>query len=296
MQLLLCNLRACSCTTDIFWQPGFPSGLHLDQAACPDMVLNTGDAVGASAGVHRLDEVTTTPVCLPSHHLSSQLGVQGDVTVLQESVHHSFCLQDKLLQYLRQHSEGFPQSCQSLQIEQFSHGQSNPTYLIKVNFICCQAHHAHTTLALKQALAVTEHPQLVVQPTQRLKAGAGIQTTVYADQDWCMHACCALQAANAKYVLRKKPPGRVLASAHAVEREFRVMAALRNTGVPVPAALCLCEDVSVLGTPFYVMAHVQVGFLQVVRKPHMSRQWALPGLPLLWLAAHNQTLRRWANC
>ena len=111
-----------------------------------------------------------------------------------------------------------------------------------------------------------------------------------------MHACCALQAANAQYVLRKKPPGRVLASAHAVEREFRVLAALRNAPVPVPAALCLCENASVLGTPFYVMAHVQVDSLEVVRKPHMSRKWALPRLPLLRLAAHDQTLCSLADC
>ena len=106
-----------------------------------------------------------------------------------------------------------------------------------------------------------------------------------------MHACCALQAANAKYVLRKKPPGRVLASAHAVEREFRVLAALRETPVPVPAALCLCEDASVLGTPFYVMAHVQVRSLEVL----LCRKWAMPGLPLVRLTAHDQTLCRWAN-
>ena len=111
-----------------------------------------------------------------------------------------------------------------------------------------------------------------------------------------MHACCALQATNSKYVLRKKPPGRVLASAHAVEREFRVLAALGNTPVPVPAALCLCEDDGVLGTPFYVMAHVQVGSQKVVRKPRMSVKWALPRLLLLWLRAHDQTLRRWAHC
>ena len=59
-------------------------------------------------------------------------------------------------------------------------------------------------------------------------------------------------------MLRKKPPGRVLASAHAVEREFQVLAALQATPVPVPAALCLCSDAAVLGTPFYVMGHVQV--------------------------------------
>lgn len=58
------------------------------------------------------------------------------------------------------------------------------------------------------------------------------------------------------YVLRKKPPGRLLPSAHAVEREFRVMAALAGSGVPVPAMRLLCEDASVIGTPFFVMDHV----------------------------------------
>ena len=57
-------------------------------------------------------------------------------------------------------------------------------------------------------------------------------------------------------VLRKKPPGDLLPSAHAVEREYRVMRALGDTGVPVPAALGLCEDASVLGTPFFVMSFV----------------------------------------
>ncbi|WP_437806359.1 phosphotransferase family protein [Sorangium sp. So ce1078] len=57
-------------------------------------------------------------------------------------------------------------------------------------------------------------------------------------------------------VLRKKPPGKLLPSAHAVEREYRVMRALRDTDVPVPDALALCEDSSVLGTPFFVMRYV----------------------------------------
>lgn len=56
-------------------------------------------------------------------------------------------------------------------------------------------------------------------------------------------------------VLRKKPPGRLLPSAHAVEREFRVMRALRPHGVPLPEVLALCEDTSVLGTAFYVMEY-----------------------------------------
>ncbi|KAL1839019.1 hypothetical protein VTJ49DRAFT_1994 [Mycothermus thermophilus] len=57
-----------------------------------------------------------------------------------------------------------------------------------------------------------------------------------------------------KYVLRKKPPGRLVSkTAHKVEREYRIIAALSNTDVPVPRAYCLCEDPSVIGTPFYIM-------------------------------------------
>jgi aminoglycoside phosphotransferase (APT) family kinase protein len=57
-------------------------------------------------------------------------------------------------------------------------------------------------------------------------------------------------------VLRKKPPGKLLPSAHAVEREYRIMRALAPTDVPVPEALALCEDDSVIGTPFFVMRYV----------------------------------------
>ncbi|XP_076821808.1 acyl-CoA dehydrogenase family member 10-like isoform X1 [Clavelina lepadiformis] len=60
-----------------------------------------------------------------------------------------------------------------------------------------------------------------------------------------------------KLVLRKKPPGKLLPSAHAVEREYRVMDALGKHGVPVPPLLDLCEDSSIIGTPFYVMEFVE---------------------------------------
>lgn len=59
-----------------------------------------------------------------------------------------------------------------------------------------------------------------------------------------------------RYVLRKKPPGKLLPSAHAVERECRVLQALRDSDVPVPRVRALCEDPAVIGTPFYVMDHV----------------------------------------
>jgi len=62
-----------------------------------------------------------------------------------------------------------------------------------------------------------------------------------------------LIAGGKHYVLRRKPPGKLLPSAHAVDREYRVITALRDTGVPVPLTHCYCDDPSVIGTPFYVM-------------------------------------------
>ncbi len=62
---------------------------------------------------------------------------------------------------------------------------------------------------------------------------------------------------NAKYVMRRKPPGKLLPSAHAVDREFRVISALYPTGFPVPRPYGLCEDETVVGTPFYVMDMVE---------------------------------------
>ncbi|KAK1758241.1 kinase-like domain-containing protein [Echria macrotheca] len=59
---------------------------------------------------------------------------------------------------------------------------------------------------------------------------------------------------GARYVLRKKPPGQLVSkTAHKVEREYRIIAALAHTDVPVPKAYCLCDDERVLGTPFYIM-------------------------------------------
>ncbi|MGD0722186.1 MAG: phosphotransferase [Roseiarcus sp.] len=60
-----------------------------------------------------------------------------------------------------------------------------------------------------------------------------------------------------RYVLRRKPPGKLLRSAHMVEREFRVLRALGTCGYPAPRALALCEDESVIGSVFYLMSHVE---------------------------------------
>lgn len=64
-----------------------------------------------------------------------------------------------------------------------------------------------------------------------------------------------IRLADRQLVLRKKPPGTLLPSAHAIEREFRIMKALGKAGVPVPTVLDLCEDSSIIGTPFYLMEY-----------------------------------------
>jgi aminoglycoside phosphotransferase (APT) family kinase protein len=65
-----------------------------------------------------------------------------------------------------------------------------------------------------------------------------------------------LSAASGDYVLRRKPVGALLQSAHSVDREYRVLEALGGTDVPVPAVHALCEDDAVLGSAFYVMEYV----------------------------------------
>jgi aminoglycoside phosphotransferase (APT) family kinase protein len=62
-----------------------------------------------------------------------------------------------------------------------------------------------------------------------------------------------LEADGREYVLRRKPPGKLLPSAHAVDREYRIMTALAGTGVPVPRTYVYCADESVVGTAFFLM-------------------------------------------
>ena len=66
-----------------------------------------------------------------------------------------------------------------------------------------------------------------------------------------------LAVGGQKYVLRKKPPGLLLKSAHQVDREYRIMKALAATDVPVPSMTVLCNDPSVIGTEFYVMEYLE---------------------------------------
>lgn len=73
-----------------------------------------------------------------------------------------------------------------------------------------------------------------------------------------------------RYVLRKKPPGALLASAHQVDREYRVMAALSDTDVPVPRMRHLCQDAAIIGTDFYVMDYLQGRVFRDAKLPDLT--------------------------
>jgi len=75
-----------------------------------------------------------------------------------------------------------------------------------------------------------------------------------------------LETSDARFVMRKKPPGTLLQSAHQVEREFRIIKALAPTDVPVPGVHLLCEDAGVIGTAFFVMDFVDG---RIMRDPLM---------------------------
>ena len=79
-----------------------------------------------------------------------------------------------------------------------------------------------------------------------------------------------LTAASGNYVLRKKPPGKLLPSAHAVDREFRVMRALADTAVPVPRVHALCEDDTIIGSAFYVMEYLDGRIFWDQRLPEVA--------------------------
>jgi len=79
-----------------------------------------------------------------------------------------------------------------------------------------------------------------------------------------------MAAGGREYVLRRKPPGKLLPSAHLIEREYRIISALAGTGVPVPRTHTLCEDTSVIGTAFFVMDCVHGRVFSTPRLPGLA--------------------------
>ena len=80
-----------------------------------------------------------------------------------------------------------------------------------------------------------------------------------------------LQTPARNYVLRRKPPGKLLKSAHAVDREYRIMSALGAQGFPVPETLLLCDDDTIVGTDFFVMDHVDGRIFWDATVPQLSK-------------------------
>lgn len=77
-------------------------------------------------------------------------------------------------------------------------------------------------------------------------------------------------ASGKRYVLRKKPPGPLLSSAHQVEREHRVMDALQAAEIPVPRMVLFCDDPQIIGTPFYIMEFVEGRIFRDAALPDLS--------------------------
>jgi len=96
-----------------------------------------------------------------------------------------------------------------------------------------------------------------------------------------------LETPARRYVLRRKPSGKLLPSAHAVDREFRVTSALYARGFPVAAPVLYCDDAGIAGTPFYLMDHVEG---RVIWEPHMPD--AQPAERAAVYDAMNATLAR----
>lgn len=110
-----------------------------------------------------------------------------------------------------------------------------------------------------------DHAALAAWLAQRLP-GVGASLRIRQFQGGQSNPTFLLDDGSRRMVLRKKPPGVLLPSAHNVEREFAILAALDGTRVPVPRPLALCEDASVIGTAFYVMEFVDGDLYD---QPHM---------------------------
>ena len=176
-------------------------------------------------------------------------------------------------------------SGESVTVQQFAHGQSNPTYLVTID---------------SSGNGSSDHHRL--EGSIGISSGSGSGSMTLEDPG--VSGSRGRSRRRLRMVLRKKPAGHILASAHAVEREYAVISALYRAcsaaaaeavrcdvgggrdvaaataaaGVPVPRPVALCEDVSVLGTPFYLMEFAE-GTVYLVRLAPLSRPICSMDLP-----------------
>jgi len=118
-----------------------------------------------------------------------------------------------------------------------------------VLYLSCRSHRSTVLLCSMPHSLLSRRPTSTSNPTYLLTSSKGAQ-----------------------YVLRKKPPGKLVSqTAHAIEREYRIIEALSKEGsVPVPKVYALCLDASVLGTPFYVMQYLKGRIFTDVRMPELK--------------------------
>jgi aminoglycoside phosphotransferase (APT) family kinase protein len=107
---------------------------------------------------------------------------------------------------------------------------------------------------------------------QHLVEDFNVQPTIQQFQGGQSNPTFLLTTPGGKYVLRKQPPGKLLPSAHAVDREFRVQSALKGTPVPVVPLRLFCEDASIIGTPFYLMDFIPGRIFEKPDLPDLSHQ------------------------
>ncbi|XP_078410497.1 acyl-CoA dehydrogenase family member 10-like isoform X2 [Cetorhinus maximus] len=114
--------------------------------------------------------------------------------------------------------------------------------------------YVHDTQAVRKDMEIpTDHLKEYLQTTLglNLTEPLTLRQFIHGQSNPTYH----VQSGDRQLVLRKKPPGKLLQSAHAVEREYRVIKALSAMGLPVPRTFAICEDPSVLGTSFYLMEY-----------------------------------------
>lgn len=139
------------------------------------------------------------------------------------------------------------------QIFQFAHGQSNPTFTLQITREDGES-----------------------RGRQRYSNGAvaqqrGLNSLVATPVLFCSVSLSSGSVVR-RYVLRKKPKGKLLPSAHAIDREYRIMTALRGSSVPVPMTYCLCSEPSVIGESFFVMDYLTGRIFKDITLPGLDRK------------------------
>ncbi|MBW6495592.1 MAG: phosphotransferase [Burkholderiaceae bacterium] len=100
--------------------------------------------------------------------------------------------------------------------------------------------------------------------------GVGPDATIHQFRGGQSNPTFLIESGGRAFVMRKRPPGVLLPSAHAVDREYSVMRALAGTDVPVPRMLHYCEDDAIVGTAFYVMEGLEGRVFRDLRLPELS--------------------------